>query len=847
MRKLFIIIISAAVGYLPILNGFYIPTSYAEVQQTRTIEMTAEDFFIRGITRPFRDFEGAIADFNEATRLNPKYVLAYYTRALTSYKKFSRDANHEGNTNYQTELIVKAIEDLNQVIKLNPDFVNAFYYRGILNFNLKNQQAAIEDFTQAIRSNSDFAQAYLARGYIYDQVGDIPKATRDYVQVLRTSPDLQKGFRDFGQPLYSLNYKRAIEQYPQIVQKNLEFAHLYYRGLAHRIASERGLNVEYLTGLTSIERESPDTQLSQSIEELTQATKLNPEFADTYYYSENYTQAIRLNPKDAEAYFARAILHESEYLSSKLRASDGDFINMNRELINGINSRLQAIRDYSQAIQINAFYIDAYYRRGLMFSESGNEQKALSDYVIALQLDGRINYYDSQALESYVQALKATPQNAENYYQRGLVRRRLGDEKGAISDFNQAIQLDPKLSEAYHQRGLVKIKSAIIRNLSDWRKIVEDFNQAIQHKPGATDAYFERSYARVNHFARLHYELGKYRPSYQWSYEWALEGFIKVLSLDSSFAQARYTLAGGHSGAFTQDSTGGDAQAQRSLLNVLRTDPDFADAFCSNPNEASCETGHGSIQNYTQVIWLNPNFAEAYSITEFIQFQKKTAQKTIVETNQLLSQNSKDSDAYYRRGTACLKLSKFQEAIQTFTQVIQLNPKDADAYAGRAFAYYRLNAYKAAISDYTQSIQLNPSPDTYFSRSLANYDSGNAWKAFKDANQAVRLDPDFNHAYFVRNLALDKLGPQYKGFKIRPPLFSYSRPGWPCYGGCGAGGSLAAASPDVFFDRGRTLSRQGKKQESIKTLHQAANLFRARGNQARYQEVQNFIRNLEQR
>ena len=158
MRKLSALIISAAGGCLPILNGFYIPSSYAEVQQTKTIEMTAEDYFVRGSTKTFSDFEGAIKDFNEATRLNPKYVLAYYSRALTFYRKFSRDANHEGNTNYQTELIVKAIEDLNQVIKLNPDFVNAFYYRGILNFNLKNQQAAIEDFTQAIRSDSDFAQ-----------------------------------------------------------------------------------------------------------------------------------------------------------------------------------------------------------------------------------------------------------------------------------------------------------------------------------------------------------------------------------------------------------------------------------------------------------------------------------------------------------------------------------------------------------------------------------------------------------------------------------------------------------------------------------------------------------------
>ena len=159
---------------------------------------------------------------------------------------------------------------------------------------------------------------------------------------------------------------------------------------------------------------------------------------------------------------------------------------------------------------------------------------------------------------------------------------------------------------------------------------------------------------------------------------------------------------------------------------------------------------------------------------------------------------------------------------------------------------YRLNADKAAISDYTQSIQLNPSSDTYFSRSLANYDFGNAWKAFEDANQAVRLDPKFEYAFFVRNLALDKLGPQYKGFKMYPYIPLSNRLGFPGFGGYGGAGSLAAASPDDLFVRGRTLARQGRKQESIKLLQQAGNLFRAQGDQARYQEVQSLIRNLQQ-
>ena len=199
---------------------------------------------------------------------------------------------------------------------------------------------------------------------------------------------------------------------------------------------------------------------------------------------------------------------------------------------------------------------------------------------------------------------------------------------------------------------------------------LEDFNRAIKSKNNFSDAYFERSHARAHAFWRQN------TPS-----EGVLKGFTKTLTLNPNFSQALYMLSGG--------SLDGDAKQQKALLKVLQTDPNFAEAFCSNPNTANCNslTGDGAIENYTQVIWLNPNFAQGYSITEFVRLQKEKAERTIAETTQSLPQNSKDSDTYYRRGTAYLKLRRFQEAIQDFTQAIQLNPKDADAYAGRGFAY----------------------------------------------------------------------------------------------------------------------------------------------------------------
>jgi tetratricopeptide (TPR) repeat protein len=94
----------------------------------------------------------AIADYTQALKLNPKFVLAYGNRGLI----YSEQGKYD-----------KAISDFKKALKSNPNSTD-FYNRGLAYFNLEKYSQAISDFGQVISLNPNDAEAYYhkARAYI---------------------------------------------------------------------------------------------------------------------------------------------------------------------------------------------------------------------------------------------------------------------------------------------------------------------------------------------------------------------------------------------------------------------------------------------------------------------------------------------------------------------------------------------------------------------------------------------------------------------------------------------------------------------------------------------------------
>ncbi len=248
-------------GAMDILTAINSPSLKATV-----FSKTATDFFDDGRKKyDEKDFKGAIADYDEAIRLNPDYANAYLHRGDTKIKLGYRKASEmyidymqeereiylnrpfllriftkpnykyspmeikEKCTKVFDKSCYKAIADYNEAIRIKPDFAEAYNNRGDAKSALEDKQSAIADYNEAIRLNPDFAEAYYNRGSAKNNLGDKQGAIADYNQAICFKPDYANAYynrglikKERGKKQEALaDFRKAAELYHK--QGNTEF------------------------------------------------------------------------------------------------------------------------------------------------------------------------------------------------------------------------------------------------------------------------------------------------------------------------------------------------------------------------------------------------------------------------------------------------------------------------------------------------------------------------------------------------------------------------------------------------------------------------------------------------
>jgi tetratricopeptide (TPR) repeat protein len=120
------------------------------------------------------DDERAIADFNEAIRLDPNNAVVFVLRGM-SRREMGDDMN--------------AMMDFDEAIRLDPKYGVAFHVRGMARRSLGNLENAIADFSEAIRLDPKEADSIVSRGMALFEIGDHDRAIADFSEAIRRDPN----------------------------------------------------------------------------------------------------------------------------------------------------------------------------------------------------------------------------------------------------------------------------------------------------------------------------------------------------------------------------------------------------------------------------------------------------------------------------------------------------------------------------------------------------------------------------------------------------------------------------------------------------------------------------------
>ena len=95
---------------------------------------------------------------------------------------------NRGNDWFAKQEYDKALADYNQALAINPRYAPAYCFRGAAWNNQEQYDKALADYNQAIAIDSQYATAFHKRGVVWEKMGEFEKAITDYQQAIKLDP-----------------------------------------------------------------------------------------------------------------------------------------------------------------------------------------------------------------------------------------------------------------------------------------------------------------------------------------------------------------------------------------------------------------------------------------------------------------------------------------------------------------------------------------------------------------------------------------------------------------------------------------------------------------------------------
>jgi tetratricopeptide (TPR) repeat protein len=312
------------------------------------------------------DWDRAIADYDEALKLNPKFAGAYAGRAAANLRK--------GN-------IDRALPDLNEGLRLDPKspgIHNVFGYY----YNKKgDHERALTEVNEALRLYPQYLYAFSNRGEIYEKKGEYTKALADFRMALSLDPDKKQ-----------IGGREAAEGIARIEQKLAAVAGPDWTTCSR--APDREDGIPACTRLISAKKlgsaDLAQAYVWRGVAYLRFKGDYDLGLAD-------FNEGLRLDPKIVAAYAGRAASYiRKGNLDLALKdLNEGLRLNPNHAGIHAVRGIYHIAKgkydsgvvEFNTAIRLSPQYLYAYRHRAEAYEGKGDLTTALADYRVALSFD----------------------------------------------------------------------------------------------------------------------------------------------------------------------------------------------------------------------------------------------------------------------------------------------------------------------------------------------------------------------------------------------------------------------------------------------------------------------------
>jgi len=320
----------------------------------------------------------------------------------------------------------------------------------------------------------------------------------------------------------------------------------------------------------------------------------------------------------------------------------------------------EAAEEFSQAIQINPEFSEAYDHLGHSSFQDGDIVQAIHALMQLMQLEPTNNQvrlalaeiyyglgYSNDALALYIRAQQVAPEDPDIHFHIGLIHFEQKAYSQAIQALQHAIMLDPRMIKAH------RLLASVYEAQNDLPNADTQLRKAAAAAPEAPDP--------PSDLGTLYLKEGKLAE--------AEKQFVKALSLQKNFEPARVGLAK------TYRLMGRLPESLEQLSAVLREEPKDPSALLERGNvEEALGKKDDARADFEQFSRIAPEHAEGDLYLGVLDFDAGSYTSAIQHLSKAVAVDAKQAGAYYYLGQAYYRLGKPKEAEDALRHCLLLDP-----------------------------------------------------------------------------------------------------------------------------------------------------------------------------